>query len=103
MHVEFKTSGIPEITQTNILGINNNEVRFMQEMNNRVKEVLFSHKVPQGKKLYLTDDDLLGITAILSTLTKGCKFNEKNEFADAKTALGKELLDILEDATDEEI
>ena len=66
------------LASIDVRDINNKEMRQMYELNNRIKNVLDSHKEGSEKREYISDDDLKLMYAILSTFTK--------EYADTQTS-----------------
>ena len=76
--MKIKSEKTYAIVGTSILDINNKEMNQMHELNNRIKNVLDSHKEGSEKKEYISDDDLKLMYAILSTFTK--------EYADTQTS-----------------
>lgn len=70
------------IASTDVRDINNKEMRQMYELNNRIQDVLNSHKPNSKKKKYINDDDLKLMHAILSVFTKEYKNTQKSAFDD---------------------
>ena len=58
------------ICSVDILDINCVEMKQMSDLNNRIKNILNSHKKDSEKKEYISDDDLNLMYAILSVFTK---------------------------------
>ncbi len=54
----------------------------MHELNNRIKNVLDSHKEGSEKKEYVSDDDLKMMYAILSVFTKEYSSTQTSAFDD---------------------
>ena len=78
------------ITSIDILGVNMLEMRQMSELNNRIKNVLDSHKENNEKKEYVSDDDLKQMRAILSVLTKDYSNTLSSAFDDELKAMQQE-------------
>lgn len=70
------------LTSTDVRGINNKEMRQMYELNNRIVEVLDSHKPDSKEKKYISDDDLKLMHAILSVFTKEYSSTQTSAFDD---------------------
>ena len=58
------------VTTMSILDINCIEMQQMNELKNRIDDVLISHKPEAKEKKYINDDDLKLMHAILSVFTK---------------------------------
>ena len=58
------------VTSIDIIDVNMLEVRQMNELKNKINDVLVNHKEKKEKKIYLSDDDLTLMYAILRTFTK---------------------------------
>ena len=82
--MKIKSEKTYAIVGTSILDINNKEMKQMHELNNRIKNVLDSHKEGSEKREYISDDDLKLMHAILSIFTK--------EYADTQTSAFDEFL-----------
>lgn len=78
MRIKFEKSFA--IAGTTIENINNREMRQMHELNNRIKNVLDSHKEGSEKKEYISDDDLKLMHAILSVFTKDFAESQESAF-----------------------
>jgi hypothetical protein len=70
------------LTSTDVRGINNKEMRQMHELNNRIVEVLDSHKRTSLIAKYISDDDLKLMHAILSVFTKEYSSTQTSAFDD---------------------
>lgn len=70
------------LTSTDVRDINNKEMRQMHELNNRIEDVLNSHKPESKEKKYINDDDLKLMHAILSVFTKEYKSTQTSAFDD---------------------
>lgn len=70
------------IASTDVRGINNKEMRQMHELNNRIQDVLGSHKPENKEKKYISDDDLNLMHAILSVFTKEYESTQTSAFDD---------------------
>lgn len=70
------------IVSITIRDINNHEMRQMHELNNRINDVLDSHKPDSKEKKYISDDDLKLMHAILSVFTKDYSFTQVSAFDD---------------------
>ena len=70
------------IVSTDVVDINNKEMNQMFELNNRIKNVLDSHKEGSEKKEYVSDDDLKLMYAILSVFTKEYSSTQTSAFDD---------------------
>ena len=70
------------LASTDVRGINNKEMRQMHELNNRIEDVLASHKPESKEKKYISDDDLKLMYAILSVFTKEYKSTQTSAFDD---------------------
>ena len=70
------------IVSTDVMDINNKEMNQMFELNNRIKNVLDSHKEGSEKKEYVSDDDLKLMSAILSVFTKEYESTQTSAFDD---------------------
>lgn len=68
------------VVNTDIRNINNKEMRQMHELNNRIKDVLDSHKPDSKEKKYVNDDDLRLVHAILSVFTKNFSNTQTSVF-----------------------
>lgn len=77
------------ICTTDVRDINNKEMRQMHELNNRIKDVLDSHKPETKEKKYINDDDLVLMHAILSVFTKEYKNTQTSAFDDFLNELNK--------------
>jgi len=77
------------ICTTDVRDINNKEMRQMHELNNRIKDVLDSHKPESKEKKYINDDDLVLMHAILSVFTKEYKNTQTSAFDDFLNDLNK--------------
>ena len=77
------------ICTTDVRDINNKEMRQMHELNNRIKDVLDSHKPEAKEKKYINDDDLMLMHAILSVFTKEYKNTQTSAFDDFLNELNK--------------
>lgn len=64
-------------------------MRQMHELNNRIKDVLDSHKPESKEKKYINDDDLVLMHAILSVFTKEYKNTQTSAFDDFLNDLNK--------------
>ena len=70
------------IISTDVRDINNKEMRQMHELNNRIVEVINSHKSKAKEKKYISDDDLNLMHAILSVFTEEYKNTQTSAFDD---------------------
>lgn len=70
------------VVSTNVLDINNREMRQMFELKNRINDVLDSHKPEAKEKKYISDDDLKLMGAILSVFTKEYSSTQTSAFDD---------------------
>lgn len=70
------------LSSTDVRGINNKEMRQMHELNNRIQDVLNSHKPESKEKKYISDDDLQLMHAILSVFTKEYSNTQTSAFDD---------------------
>lgn len=70
------------IASTDVRGINNKEMRQMHELNNRIQDVLNSHKPESKEKKYISDNDLQLMRAILSVFTKEYESTQTSAFDD---------------------
>lgn len=70
------------LSSTDVRGINNKEMRQMHELNNRIQDVLDSHKPDSKEKKYISDDDLKLMHAILSVFTKEYNNTQTSAFDD---------------------
>ena len=70
------------IVSTDVMDINNKEMNQMFGLNNRIKNVLDSHKEGSEKKEYVSDDDLKLMSAILSVFTKEYEPTQTSAFDD---------------------
>ena len=70
------------LASTDVRDINNKEMRQMHELNNRIKDVLDSHKPEAKEKKYVSDDDLKMMHAILSVFTKEYANTQTSAFDD---------------------
>lgn len=70
------------IVSTDVMDINNKEMQQMHGLNNRIKNVLNSHKEDSEKKEYISDDDLKLMSAILSVFTKEYSDTQTSAFDD---------------------
>ena len=77
------------IASTDVRGINNREMRQMHELNNRIQDVLDSHKPETKEKKYISDDDLQLMHAILSVFTKEYESTQTSAFDDFLKELNK--------------
>ena len=77
------------LSSTDVRDINNKEMRQMHELNNRIKDVLDSHKPEAKEKKYISDDDLVLMHAILSVFTKEYKNTQTSAFDDFLNELNK--------------
>ena len=82
------------VVSTNIVDVNNTEMRQMMQVKNRVNEVLASHKNDKVKNEYLNDDELLLIKAIFNVFTKGFEDTQTSSF-DEELVVCKEELDAM--------
>lgn len=80
--MEIKLNREYAIASIDVRGINNKEMRQMYELNNRIKDVLASHKPDSKEKKYICDDDLLLMNAILSVFTKEFSCTQTSAFDD---------------------
>jgi hypothetical protein len=70
------------LASTDVRDINNKEMRQMFELNNRIVEILDSHKPEAKEKRYISDDDLTLMHAILSVFTKEYSNTQTSAFDD---------------------
>lgn len=70
------------LSSTDVRDINNKEMRQMHELNNRIQDVLDSHKPESKEKKYINDDDLQLMHAILSVFTKEYSNTQTSAFDD---------------------
>jgi len=70
------------IVSTDVMDINNKEMNQMFELNNRINDVLDSHKPEAKEKKYISDDDLKLMSAILSVFTKEYSSTQTSAFDD---------------------
>ncbi len=68
------------IASVDIRGINCKEMRQMVELNERIVDVLSSHKEEATKRQYVSDDDLKLMNAILSVFTEGFAETQTSAF-----------------------
>jgi hypothetical protein len=87
--MKIKSEKSYAIVGTTICDIHNREMRQMHELNNRIKNVLNSHKGGSEKKEYISDDDLTLMHAILSVFTKEWSSLETSAFDDYLKELNK--------------
>ena len=80
--MEIKNKKDYAIVSTTISDINNKEMRQMHELNNRINDVLDSHKPDSKEKKYISDDDLKLMHAILSVFTKDYASTQASAFDD---------------------
>ena len=78
--METKKNYGEAIISVDILGINGTEMRQMSELNNRIVDVLDSHKPEAKEKKYISDNDLKLMHAVLSVFTKEYTNAAKSEF-----------------------
>lgn len=83
--MEIKLNREFAIASTDVRDINYREMRQMYDLNNRIKDVLDSHKPDSKEKKYISDDELLLMNAILSVFTK--------EFSDTQTSAFDDFLE----------
>lgn len=83
--MKIKSNREYAIASIDVRDINHREMRQMYELNNRIKDVLDSHKPDSKEKKYICDDDLLLMNAILSVFTK--------EFSDTQTSAFDDFLE----------
>lgn len=62
-------------------------------MRKRIYQVIESHQKNSKKKEYLSDDELITLVSILSTLTQGCSSLEESAFSKHR----REIVDALKD------
>ena len=82
IHMTIKSNREMCICTTDVRDINNKEMRQMHELNNRIEDVLASHKPESKEKKYINDDDLKLMHAILSVFTKEYKNTQTSAFDD---------------------
>ena len=87
--MKIKSEKSYAIVGTTISDINNREMRQMHELNNRIVEVLDSHKPEAKEKKYINDDDLKLMYAILSVFTKEYSNTQTSAFDDFLEELNK--------------
>lgn len=75
------------IISTDIVGINNCEMKQMCELKDRIVDVLNSHKPEAKEKKYISDDDLKLMRAILHVFTKEYSNTYSSAFDDAMKEL----------------
>lgn len=80
MDIKFKKDYA--IVSTDIMHVNNKEMRQMHELKNRIKDVLDSHKPDAKEKKYINDDDLKLAYAIFSVFTKEYSSTQNSAFDD---------------------
>ncbi len=80
--MDIKSKKDYAIVSTTISDINNKEMRQMHELNNRINDVLDSHKPDSKEKKYISDDDLKLMHAILSVFTKDYASTQTSAFDD---------------------
>ena len=79
------------ICTTDVRDINNKEMRQMHELNQRIVDVLDSHKPDSKEKKYVSDDDLKLMHAILSVFTKEYKNTQTSAFDNFLEELNKPI------------
>lgn len=80
--MEIKPNKSFGIVSYNIESVNLNEMRQMHELNDRISDVLDSHKPDSKEKKYISDDDLKLMYAILSVFTKEYESTQVSAFDD---------------------
>lgn len=80
--MEIKQKSDYGVVATTISNVNNNEMRTMCSLKEKIENVLNTHKDGQ-KKEYLSDDDLLLLHAVLHVFTRDFETNSTNAFEDA--------------------
>jgi len=78
------------ITSIDIIDVNMLEVRQMNELKNRINDVLVNHKEKKEKKIYLSDDDLTLMYAILRTFVQDCDSSMTSSFDETLKEMAKE-------------
>jgi len=78
------------IISTNVVGINNCEMRQMCDIKERIAQVLISHKDEKLKNEYLTDDELKMLHAILRVFTKEYSESQTSAFDNELKAIEEE-------------
>lgn len=81
------------ISSTDVRDINNKEMRQMHELNEKIQDVLNSHKDENTKNKYLSDDDLTLMHAILNVFTKEFKDSQKSAFDEEIKSFNKKAED----------
>lgn len=77
------------ITSIDILNVNMLEVRQMIELKNRINDVLVNHSEGHEKKIYISDDDLTLMCAVLRTFVGDVETSMTSSF-DATLKMMKE-------------
>jgi hypothetical protein len=70
--------------------ININELRQMCELDNRIADVLISHKAESKEKKYISDDDLKLMHAILRVFTREYSSTQTSAFDDELKVIEEE-------------
>jgi hypothetical protein len=78
------------IISTDVVGINNCEMRQMCDIKERIAQVLISHKNEKLKNEYLTDDELKMLHAMLRVFTKEYSESQTSAFDDELKAIEEE-------------
>lgn len=87
--MKIKTNEAFATISTDILGINNREMRQMCDMKDRIAQVLSSHSDEKVKNEYLSDNELKMLLCILHVLTKDFDLCDTSEFSNALKELEK--------------
>lgn len=74
--------------------ININELRQMRELDDRIADVLISHKAESKEKKYISDDDLKLMHAILRVFTREYSSAQTSVFDDELKAIEKEEMNM---------
>lgn len=101
MNITFKKDYC--VVSTSVENINNREMRQMNDIKERIAQVLASHKNEKLKNEYLTDDELKMLHAILRVFTKEYSKTQTSAFDDELKAIEKEEMNMEEKIEDEPI
>lgn len=68
------------LVSVDVYDINMTEVKQMLDLNDRICEVLINHMQKDEKRVYISDNDLKLMSAILRVFTKDCAIESSSSF-----------------------